>query len=78
MSARFLGARAGAPLPRLYHFLEREIVSHILREELEESFERLKAGCPPDWEAEKIELEGKFSGINARWEYVLSNISPRD
>jgi len=52
--------------------------SHRLREELEERIKRLKAECLTDWEAEKIELEGKFSGINARWEYVLSNISPRD
>ena len=38
----------------------------------------LKAECPTDWEPARIELEGNFSGINARWEYVLSNISPRD
>lgn len=52
--------------------------SQRLREELEERIKRLKAECLTDWEAEKIELEGKFSGINARREYVLSNISPRD
>jgi len=52
--------------------------SHRLREELEERIKRLKAECLTDWEAEKIELEGKFSGINARLEYVLSHISPRD
>ena len=51
---------------------------HRLREELEESFERLKDECRTDWEAERIELEGKFSGIKTRWEDVLSNISPRD
>jgi hypothetical protein len=52
--------------------------SHRLREELEERIKRLKAECRTDWDTERIELGGKFSGINARWEYVLSNISPRD
>jgi len=50
----------------------------MLREELEERIKRLKAECPTDWEAERIELEGKFSGIKTGWEDVLSNISPRD
>jgi hypothetical protein len=51
---------------------------HMLREDLEERIKRLKAECPTDWEAERTELEGKFSGIKTRWEDVLSNISPRD
>jgi predicted nuclease with TOPRIM domain len=51
---------------------------HMLKEELEERIKRLKAECPIDGEAERIELEGKFSGIKTRWEDVLSNISPRD
>ena len=51
---------------------------HMLRGELEERIKSLKAECPTDWEAERIELEGKFSGIKTRWEDVLSNISPRD
>ena len=52
---------------------------HRLREELEETNRSVsKLSAEPDWEAERIELEGKFSGIKTRWEDVLSNISPRD
>ncbi len=51
---------------------------HMLKEELEERIKRLKTECPTDWEAERFELEGKFSGIKTGWEDVLSNISPRD
>jgi len=50
----------------------------MLKEELEERIKRLKTECPTDWEAERIELEGKFSGFKTSWEDVLSNISPRD
>lgn len=52
--------------------------SHRLRGELEERIKRVKAECRTDWEAERIELEGKFSGIKTRWEDVLANIPPRD
>jgi hypothetical protein len=51
---------------------------HMLRDELEERIKHIKVECPTDWEVERIELEGKFSGIKTRWEDVLSNISPRD
>jgi hypothetical protein len=51
---------------------------HRLREELEARIKSLKAECPTDWEAERIELEGKFFGNKTGWEDVLSNISPRD
>jgi len=51
---------------------------HMPKEELEERIKRLKTECPTDWEAERIELEGKFSGFKTSWEDVLSNISPRD
>jgi hypothetical protein len=68
---------AGCPLP------DSELVPqvnelHRLREEFEERIKRLKVECRSDWEAERVELEGKFSGIKTRWEDVLSNISLRD
>jgi predicted nuclease with TOPRIM domain len=51
---------------------------HMLKEELEERIKRLKTECPTNWEAEKIELEGKFSGFKTRWEDVWQNVSPGD
>jgi predicted nuclease with TOPRIM domain len=51
---------------------------HMLKEELEERIRRLKTECPTNWEAEKIELEGKFSGFKTRWEDVWQNVSPGD
>ena len=68
---------AECPLP------DGELVAHVnelhrLREELEGRMKSLKAECRTDWEAERSELEGKFSGIQTRSEDVLSNFPPRD
>ncbi len=51
---------------------------HILKEELEDRIRSLKTECPTNWEAERIELEGKFSGFKTKWEDVWQNVSPGD
>ena len=51
---------------------------HILREELEDRIRRLRTECSTNWEAARMELEGRFSGFRARTEEVWHNVSPAD
>jgi predicted nuclease with TOPRIM domain len=51
---------------------------HMVIEELDDRINRLKRECPLEWKPEKIELEGKFSGLKTKWENVWQNISPGD
>lgn len=51
---------------------------HMFIEELDDRINRLKKECPIEWKPEKIELEGKFSGLKTKWENVWQNISPGD
>jgi hypothetical protein len=67
---------AECPLPDA-EFVPQVNDLHTLRGELEERIKRLKAECPTEREAERIELEGKFFGSKIRWEDLLSNISRR-
>ena len=51
---------------------------HMILEEFEDRIRRLKSTCPTNWEPDKIEFEGKFSGLKTRWEEVWHNVSPGD
>jgi len=51
---------------------------HIVKEELDDRIRRLKTECPTNWEADRIELEGNFTGFKTKWEDVWQNVSPGD
>ena len=51
---------------------------HILIEELDDRISRLRKECPDKWHPDKIELEGKFSGLREAVGNVWENISPGD
>ncbi len=51
---------------------------HMVIEELDDRIDRLKKECPLEWSPEKMELEGKFSGLKTKWENVWENIAPGD
>jgi predicted nuclease with TOPRIM domain len=51
---------------------------HVFIEELDDRIEKLKRECPIEWQPEKIELEGKFTGLKTKWESVWQNVSPGD
>jgi hypothetical protein len=55
---------AECPLPDA-EFVPQVNELHMLREELEERIKPLVGECRTDWEAERSESEGKFSGIIA-------------
>ena len=48
---------------------------HMILEELSDRIERLNRECPSQWEPDKIEIEGKFSGLKTKFEAAWQNVS---
>ena len=51
---------------------------HMILEEFDDRIRRLRSACPTNWEPDKIEFEGKFSGLKTKWEDIWHNVSPGD
>jgi len=51
---------------------------HMIMEELDDRIHRLNTRCPTEYEPDKIELEGKFSGMIPNSRDLWQSVSPAD
>jgi len=51
---------------------------HMVLEEFEDRIQHLRSACPTDWEPDKKEFEGRYSGLKRKWQDIWHNVSPGD